>query len=112
VRQEDANLDPKDGAMLRATLERMVEVERGSLRLDLSEWSLVVHGLGGGMIMGSSPGSAVWRDGSSSLTSDLRRVSYRGSSRAAAPWCSPARKSYSIWAATTGHCQGFGVDAF
>jgi len=50
VRQEDANLDPKDGAMLRATLERMVEVERGSLRLDLSEWSLVVHGLGGGMI--------------------------------------------------------------
>jgi len=50
IRQEDANLDPKDDAMLRATLERMVEAERRSLRLDLSEWSLVVHSLGGGMI--------------------------------------------------------------
>lgn len=50
VRQEDANLDPKDNAMLRSTLERMVEAERGTLKLDLSEWSLVVHSLGGGMI--------------------------------------------------------------
>lgn len=50
VRQEDANLDPRDDDMLRATLERMVEAERGTLRLDLSEWSLVVHNHGGGMI--------------------------------------------------------------
>lgn len=50
VRQEDANLDPKDEEILRATLERMVNAERGSLRLDLSEWSLVVHNIGGGMI--------------------------------------------------------------
>lgn len=50
VRHEDANLDPRDDDMLRATLERMVEGERGTLKLDLSEWSLVVHGLGGGMI--------------------------------------------------------------
>jgi hypothetical protein len=33
--------------MLRATLERMVENQRGSLRLDLSEWSLVVRNIGG-----------------------------------------------------------------
>lgn len=50
VRQEDANLDPRDDGILRATLERMVEAERGTLKLDLSEWSLVVHSLGGGMI--------------------------------------------------------------
>jgi hypothetical protein len=50
VQQEDANLDPRDDAMLRATLECMVEEERSSLRLDLSEWSLVVHNLGGGMV--------------------------------------------------------------
>jgi hypothetical protein len=28
----------------------MVQAEHGSLRLDLSEWSLAVHNLGGGMI--------------------------------------------------------------
>lgn len=50
VRQEDANLDPRDDDMLRATLERLVEAERGTLRLDLSDWSLVVHNPGGGMI--------------------------------------------------------------
>lgn len=50
VRQEDINLDPRDDDMLRTTLERMVEAERGSLKLDLSEWSLIVHSLGGGMI--------------------------------------------------------------
>lgn len=50
VRQEDANLDPRDDDILRATLERMVEAERGTLRLDIAEWSLVVHNLGGGMI--------------------------------------------------------------
>jgi hypothetical protein len=50
VHQEEANLDPRDDAMLRATLERMVESEHGTLRLDLSEWSLVVHSVGGGMI--------------------------------------------------------------
>ena len=50
VRQEDANLDPRDDDMLRATLERMVEAERSTLKVDLSEWSLVVHNVGGGMI--------------------------------------------------------------
>jgi hypothetical protein len=50
VRQEDASLDPRDDAMLRATLERLVEAERGTLQLDLSEWWLRVHTLGGGQI--------------------------------------------------------------
>jgi hypothetical protein len=50
VRQEDANLDPRDDAVLRTTLERLVEAERGTLSLDLSEWWLRVHSLGGGQI--------------------------------------------------------------
>lgn len=50
VHQEEANLDPRDDAMLRATLERMVKAERGTLKLDLSEWSLAVHSHGGGMV--------------------------------------------------------------
>lgn len=50
LREEVTNLDPRDDAMLRATLERLVEAERGTLRLDLSEWSLVVHTVGGGQI--------------------------------------------------------------
>lgn len=36
--------------MLRATLERLVQAEKGTLKLDLSEWSMVVHSLGGGMV--------------------------------------------------------------
>jgi len=46
----DTNLDPGDDAMLRAVLERMVTDVQGDLRLDLSEWSIVVHSLGGGRI--------------------------------------------------------------
>jgi hypothetical protein len=48
--QEDTNLDPTDEKMLRSTLERMVEEKRGTLKLDLSEWSLAVHSPGGGRI--------------------------------------------------------------
>lgn len=48
--QEDSNLDPKDDTMLRSTLERMVHAKRGTLKLDLSEWSLTVHSLGGGRV--------------------------------------------------------------
>lgn len=48
--QEDGNLDHRDDAMLRATLERMVEAKRGTLRLDLSDWSMTVHTLGGGRV--------------------------------------------------------------
>jgi hypothetical protein len=48
--QEDTNLDIKDDKFLRETLERMVIATRGTLKLDLSEWSLVVHNPGGGMI--------------------------------------------------------------
>jgi hypothetical protein len=48
--QEDTNLDPRDGSILRQTLERMVQKKRGTLKLDLSEYSLVVHSLGGGQV--------------------------------------------------------------
>jgi hypothetical protein len=36
--QEDTNLDPRDEAILRQTLERMVQSKRGTLKLDLSEY--------------------------------------------------------------------------
>jgi hypothetical protein len=48
--QEDTNLDVKDEKFLRETLERMVMAKRGTLKLDLSEYSMVVHNPGGGMI--------------------------------------------------------------
>lgn len=48
--EEDFNLDPRDDDMLRATLERLVEKKRGTLRLDLSEWRMDVHSLGGGQV--------------------------------------------------------------
>lgn len=48
--QEDLNLDPRNRQILRSTLERMVLSKMGTLDLDLSRWSLVVHSLGGGQI--------------------------------------------------------------
>ncbi|MDQ1678052.1 MAG: hypothetical protein QOF58_6656 [Pseudonocardiales bacterium] len=48
--QEDTNLDPRDDAILRQTLERMVQARQGTLRLDLSEYSIVVHSAGGGRV--------------------------------------------------------------
>ena len=48
--QEDVNLDPRDEVILRSTLERMVLARRGTLRLDLSEFSLWVHSVGGGQV--------------------------------------------------------------
>jgi hypothetical protein len=48
--QEDTNLDPRDDAILRQTLEQMVQARQGTLRLDLSEYSIVVHSAGGGRI--------------------------------------------------------------
>ena len=48
--QEDVNLDPWDEVILRSTLERMVLARRGTLRLDLSLYSVVVHSVGGGAI--------------------------------------------------------------
>jgi hypothetical protein len=48
--QEDTSLDPRDDAILRQTLERMVQDRHGTLRLDLSEYSIVVHTAGGGRI--------------------------------------------------------------
>lgn len=50
--QQDANLDPTSPAALRATLEQLVEAHHGSLKVDLSEWSIEVQTLGGGMIHG------------------------------------------------------------
>lgn len=50
VGEEEANLDPRDEAILRQTLERMVLARQGTLRLDLSEWSIVVHNVGGGQV--------------------------------------------------------------
>jgi len=48
--EEETNLDPRDDAILRQTLERLVLAKQGTLKLDLSEWSLVVHNVGGGQI--------------------------------------------------------------
>jgi len=48
--QEDINLDPREETILRSTLERMALAQRGTLRLDLSEYSLTVHSVGGGQI--------------------------------------------------------------
>ena len=50
LQQEDTNLDIKDERFLRETLERLVAAKRGTLKLDLSEYSMVVHNPGGGMI--------------------------------------------------------------
>jgi hypothetical protein len=47
--QEDTNLDINDEVFLRQTLERMVLAKRGTLKLDLSQFSMVVHNPGGGM---------------------------------------------------------------
>lgn len=50
VGEEEANLDPRDDGILRETLEQLVLAKQGTLRLDLSEWSIVVHNIGGGQI--------------------------------------------------------------
>ena len=39
---EDTNLDVNDTGFLRQTLERMVKAKRGTLNLDLSEFSMTV----------------------------------------------------------------------
>ncbi len=49
-RQCDTNIDPTDNQALRDRLESMVKAARGTLDLDLSEWSVTVHSLGGGMV--------------------------------------------------------------
>lgn len=46
----EANLDPRDDATLRKTLERLVKAQAGTLQLDLSRWRIEVRTLGGGMI--------------------------------------------------------------
>lgn len=48
--QRDVNLDPRDGEALRAVLEELVHAARGTLRLDLSQFSLTVHSPGGGRV--------------------------------------------------------------
>ena len=50
VREEDTNLDVRDDAFLRQTLERMVLAKWGTLKLDLSEYSMDVHNAGGGQV--------------------------------------------------------------
>jgi hypothetical protein len=46
--REDTNLDYKDDGALRRTLERMVRENRGTLNLDLSDWSLRLYSPRGG----------------------------------------------------------------
>jgi hypothetical protein len=48
--QEDTNLDIKDERFLRETLERLVIAKRGTLKLDLSEYSMSGRNPGPGMI--------------------------------------------------------------
>lgn len=48
--EREVNLDPKDDAILRSTLEDLVKAKVGHLRVDLSRWSIRVHNLGGGMV--------------------------------------------------------------
>ncbi len=50
-RQCDTNIDPSDVDVLRQRLEEMVKVQRGTLNLDMSQWRLVVHSLGGGRVV-------------------------------------------------------------
>lgn len=46
-RDQQTNLDPRDDSVLREWLERLVDAERGSLRLDLSAgWELRVRPAG------------------------------------------------------------------
>jgi hypothetical protein len=44
------NLDYRDDTILRATLEQMVEDRVGTLKVDLSEWSLAVRSAKGTVI--------------------------------------------------------------
>lgn len=46
----DTNIDLGDEKYLREKLEEMVLAKRGTLKLDLSEYSMVVHKPGGGAI--------------------------------------------------------------
>jgi hypothetical protein len=46
----DLNLDPTDDARCREVLEDLVKQRAGTLKLDLSQWSMDVHRLGGGMV--------------------------------------------------------------
>lgn len=49
--QVDRYLDPSDDEMLRETLEELAERKRGGPKwVDLAEWRLVVHSLGGGQV--------------------------------------------------------------
>jgi hypothetical protein len=49
--EQNLNLDPADDGRLRAVLESWVEKRAGTLQLDLSEWSMRVHTLGGGRVV-------------------------------------------------------------
>jgi hypothetical protein len=49
--QQDRNIDPHNDGALRTVLEEMVLAKRGTLRLDLSEFRIQVHSLGGGRIL-------------------------------------------------------------
>lgn len=46
--QVDTHIDPTSSKALRALLERLVKEKRGHLRVDLSNFSLTVHTVGGG----------------------------------------------------------------
>jgi hypothetical protein len=46
VAEKETNLDLKDERFLRATLEEMVQEKRGTLRLDLSRYSMTIHNPG------------------------------------------------------------------
>jgi hypothetical protein len=48
--QQDHNIDPRSDTALRQLLEQLVKQKRGTLNLDLSEWRIDVHRLGGGRI--------------------------------------------------------------
>lgn len=48
--QQDININPSNDQALRALLEQMVKAKRGTLQLDLSEFRIQVHSLGGGRL--------------------------------------------------------------
>jgi hypothetical protein len=48
--QQDRNIDPANDGALRAVLEELVFEKRGTLNLDLAEFRIQVHSLGGGRI--------------------------------------------------------------
>jgi hypothetical protein len=50
IAEQETNLDVNDEKFLRETLERMVLEKRGTLKLNLSDFKMIVHRPGGSIL--------------------------------------------------------------